>query len=74
VVATWAGYTGARAGEVGMQGVYGTPMARDMTVPFVNALPWSGSSLDCGVGTGAPQRKGSGEGGGDQGGGEDGGD
>ncbi|HEX3604490.1 MAG TPA: transglycosylase domain-containing protein [Candidatus Dormibacteraeota bacterium] len=42
VVATWAGHTeGDNTAEIGMDGVYGTAVAKGITVPFVNSLPAS---------------------------------
>jgi penicillin-binding protein 1A len=42
VVATWAGHTaGDSTAEVAMDGVYGTTVGEDITVPFVNSLPAS---------------------------------
>jgi membrane peptidoglycan carboxypeptidase len=42
VVATWAGHTeGDNSAEIGMDGVFGTAVAKAITVPFVNSLPAS---------------------------------
>ncbi len=71
VVATWAGHTSASGGEVGMQGVYGTTMARYLAVPFVNGLPEWGGSFACGESEGSGNGQGDGGGGGgDEGGGD----
>ncbi|MGI8848516.1 MAG: transglycosylase domain-containing protein [Candidatus Dormibacteria bacterium] len=40
VTATWTGHTdGTKAGEVGMDGVFGTDEGKAIAVPFVNTLP-----------------------------------
>ena len=55
VVSTWVGHTdGNNPAEVGMNSVFGTTMAQDIAVPFVNSLPKpsafvpvTGSVSDC---------------------------
>ncbi len=57
VVATWAGHTeGDNSSEIGMDGVFGTAVARGITVPFVNSLPASmfKHSFDSASGTPTP--------------------